>query len=66
MKSKDQQFDELREMFPDIMKGANLATNEVILSSLRRAGEILESSQKSDYWLTDEGQATLLRKIKGR
>ena len=53
-------------MFPDIMQDANLATNEVILSSLRRAGKIRMSSHKSDYWMADEDQATLLRKIKGR
>ena len=66
MKSKQQKFDGLREMFPDIMQDAKLATNEVILSSVRRAGQILRSSQKPDYWMSDEGQATLLRKIKGR
>ena len=54
------------DMFPEITNDANLATNEAILSSLRRAGEILKSSQRSDYWMTDEGQARLLRKIAGR
>ena len=66
MKSNEQKFDELRDMFPEIMQDANLATNEVILSSLRRAGPILRSSQKSDYWTSEEGQATMLRKIKSR
>ena len=54
------------DMLPDIMKDANRATNEAILSSLRRAGEILRSSRKSDRLMTDEGQAWPLRKIKGR
>ena len=54
------------DMFSDIMKDASLANNEAILSSLRHAGEILKSSQKSDYWMTDEGKARLLQKIKGR
>ena len=54
MKSNEQRFDELRDMFPDVMQDANFATNEVILSSLRRAGQILKSSQKTDYWTSEE------------
>ena len=38
----------------------------MILSSLRRAGQILKSKQKTDYWTSEEGQAALLRKIKSR
>ena len=66
MQSNEQKFDKLRDMFPEIMQDANLTTNEVILSSLRRDGQIFRSSQKSDYWTSEEGQATVLRKIKSR
>ena len=44
MKLNEQKLDELRDMVPEIMQDANLATNEVILSSLRRDVQILRSS----------------------
>ena len=48
------------DIFPEIMNDASFSTNEAILTSLRRAGEIIKSNQKSDYWKTDKGQAIMV------
>ena len=44
------------DMFPEIMNDASFFTNEAILSSLRRAGEIIKSWKNADYWMTVEAR----------
>ena len=48
---------------PEIMNDASFSTNEAILTLPRRAGEIIKSNQKSDYWMTKEGQVILVGKL---
>ena len=50
-------------MFPEIMSDASFSTNEAILTSLRRAGEIIKSKQNADYWMSEEGQSDPLGKL---
>ena len=54
------------DMFPNIMNDSSFITNEAILTSLRRAGEIIESNKNADYWMSEEGQAVLIRKLDDR
>ena len=44
------------------MKDASFSTNEAILTSLRRAGEIIKSNQKSEYWMTKKRRAIFVGK----
>ena len=53
-------------MFPEIMNDASFSTNEGILNSLRRAGEIIKSGKNADYSMTEEGQAILVGKLNDR
>ena len=53
-------------MFPEIMSDSSFSTNEAILTSLRRAGEIIKSKQNADYWMSEEGQAILVGKLGDR
>jgi hypothetical protein len=53
-------------MFPEIMNDSSFSTNEAILTSLRRAGEIIKSKQNADYWMSEEGQAILVGKLSDR
>ena len=51
------------KLIPEILSKADSSSNGMILDALRRAGEILKSNSRSDYWLSDAGQAELLRKL---
>ena len=54
------------DMLPEIMNDTSFSNNEAILSSLTRAGEIINSGKNADYWMTEEGQAILFGKLNGR
>ena len=41
----EQEFTDLMDMFPEIMNDASFSTNEAILTSLRRAGDIIKSGR---------------------
>ena len=49
-------------MVPDIIEAAQ-ATNSQILSTLRRAAEIMRKRRWTDYWMSEAGQQELLQKI---
>ena len=53
-------------MFREIMNDASFSTNEAILTSLRRAGEIIKSGRDADYGMTEEGHAILIGKLNFR
>ena len=65
-KRDEQDFTELIDMFPEIMNDASFSTNESIVTSLRRAGEIIKSKQSANYWMTEEGQAIFIGKLNDR
>ena len=62
----DKEIKNLLENIPKILSGAFESTNEMIIKSVRRAGEILESRRCADYWNSEEGQQELLKKIEER
>ncbi len=62
----DKEITNLLENIPKILSGAFESTNEMIIKSVRRAGEILESRRCADYWNSEEGQQELLKKIEER
>ena len=57
---------QLMDMFPKIMNDASFSTNEAILTSLRRAGEIIKSGRDADYWMAEEGKAILVGRLNER
>ena len=62
----DKEIKNLLENIPKILSGALESTNELIIESIRRAGDILESRRSADYWNSEEGQQELLKKIEKR
>ena len=57
------EYEQLMKHIPELLAKADGSTNSEILQSLRRAGDILKTTQQIDYWTTNEGQAELLRMI---
>ena len=51
---------------PKMLSKPDNSSNGAILDALRRAGDILKTSQKSDYWDSEAGQTELLRMIDDR
>ena len=52
-----------RDFIPGILNDSKNFTNGDILANLRRAAEILNQETGLDYWITDEGQSELLRRV---
>ena len=46
-----------------IMENANEKTNPEILAAIHKAANAMAAKKHSDYWLSDAGQAELLRMI---
>ena len=65
-RNADKEIKNLLENIPKILSGAFESTNELIIESIRRAGDILESRRSADYWNSEEGQQELLKKIEER
>ena len=49
-----------------ILENANTCTNEEIIASLRRAAKAMSKKQMDEYWLSEDGQDELLRRIEER
>ena len=54
---------EWQAVIPGIMNDAKNATNSQILANLQWAAEIMSRQTGLDYWVSDDGQAELLRRI---
>ena len=54
---------EFEKVIPNIMKDISKMTNEQILKELQDTAKILDMKQKTKYWMSDGGQAELLRRI---
>ena len=54
---------EWTQFIPGILNEAGNFTNKQILENLRKAAAVIQSKTWNDYWLSDEGQAELLRRI---
>ena len=50
----------------EILETADEKTNPEILKSIWKAADIMAKKQQNDFWLSDEGQAELLRMIDTR
>ena len=55
-----------KDLIPGILNEIGSFTNDQILDNLRKAAGIMQDETHSDYWLTDEGQSELLRRIQAR
>ena len=49
-----------------ILENAGNCTNEEIIASLRQAAKVMSKKQMTEYWLSDDGQDELLRRIDER
>ena len=49
-----------------ILENSCDCTNEEIIASLRQAAKIMAKKQMTEYWLSDDGQDELLRRIDER
>ena len=58
--------DKWKELIPGILGDIGNFTNLQILDNLRKAAGIMQGKTHSDYWITDEGQSDLLRRIQAR
>ena len=54
---------EFEKVIPKIMKDISKMTNIQILKELEETAKILDMQQKTKYWMSDDGQAELLRRI---
>ena len=61
--ASDLESDEWKKLIPSILNDIGNFTNEQILHNLRKAAGIIQGKTHSDYWITDEGQADLMRRI---
>ena len=50
------------QYLPGILEDSKEMNNEQILANLKMVAEALAKKCRSDYWLTDKGQAELLRR----
>ena len=64
--SDQQDFEQIMKSIPEIMKQANHSTNAQILDAIQKASEIVAKKKKSDYWMSNDGQAELHRMIDDR
>ena len=58
-----QDIGELIQKLQNAVNKADSSNSGVILDALRRAGDVMTSNQNCDYWVTEEGQAALVKKI---
>ena len=58
--------EDLLKEISDILSGRSGATSEMIMDSLKRTAEMLRAKQRADYWMTEPGQAELLKKVEER
>ena len=49
-----------------ILQNAGNCTNEEIIASLRQAAKVMSKKQMTEYWLSDDGQDELVRRIEER
>ena len=49
-----------------ILENAGNCTNEEIIASLRQAAKVMSKKQMTEYWLSDDGQDELVRRIEER
>ena len=47
----------------EIIANVDERSNAEILTSLRKAANMMSMQDKTEYWLSDEGQSELLRRI---
>ena len=52
-----------QKFIPGIINDSKLLTNEQILYNLRKASEVISKGSGVEWWLTDDGQSELLRRI---
>ena len=54
---------EWQKLIPGILNDSKSYSNKEILYNLRQAAGIIQQSSGIDYWITDDGQSELLRRI---
>ena len=54
---------EWEKLIPGILNDAKNFSNVQILENLKKAATIMQVSSGTDYWISDEGQSDLLRRI---
>ena len=62
----NEEIDMLLKQIPEYLRTDVEVPNSQIVNALRYAGKLLERKRLLDYWLSDEGQNELLRKVEKR
>ena len=57
------EFNEVMNSMQDIIANVDERSNAEILASLKKAANMMSMRDKAEYWLSDEGQSELLRRI---
>ena len=62
----NEEIDMLLKQIPEYLRTDVEVPDSQIANALRYAGKLLERKRLLDYWLSDEGQNELLRKVEKR
>ena len=57
---------EWKNLIPGILNEIGNYTNSQVLDNLQKASNAMQGKTRNEYWLTDEGQSDILRRIHGR